>query len=57
VKDNNGFGFDTTEAMTVASNHFGLPGLHERANKLQDRLKIDTKLGAGTLVSVTSNPT
>jgi len=52
VKDN-GCGFDTTEAMAVASSHFGLLGLRERANKLQGRLKIDSKVGAGTVVSVT----
>ena len=52
VKDNGG-GFDTTEAMAVASSHFGLLGLRERANKLQGRLKIDSKVGAGTVVSVT----
>jgi signal transduction histidine kinase len=52
VKDD-GCGFDTTEAMAVASSHFGLLGLRERANKLQGRLKIDSKLGAGTVVSVT----
>jgi len=59
VKDD-GCGFDTTEAMAVASSHFGLLGLRERANKLQGRLKIDSKVGAGTVVSVTvplnSNP-
>jgi len=52
VKDD-GCGFDTTEAMAVASNHFGLLGLRERANKLQGRLRIDSQLGAGTVVSVT----
>lgn len=51
VRDN-GCGFDTTEAMAVASNHFGLLGLRERANKLQGRLRIDSKSGAGTAVSV-----
>lgn len=51
VKDN-GVGFDASEAMAVASSHFGLLGLRERANKLQGRLKIDSKLGAGTVVSV-----
>jgi signal transduction histidine kinase len=49
-----GCGFDANEATAVASGHFGLLGLRERANKLQGRLRIESQPGAGTLVSVTA---
>lgn len=52
VKDN-GRGFDANEALAIASGHFGLLGLRERANKLQGRLRIESQPGAGTLISVT----
>ena len=52
VKDN-GRGFDTNQALAIASGHFGLLGLRERANKLQGRLRIESQPGAGTLISVT----
>lgn len=52
VRDN-GRGFNTTEALAIASGHFGLLGLRERANKLRGRLRIDSQLGAGTVVFVT----
>ena len=49
----NGCGFDAVKATAVASGHFGLLGLRERANKLQGRLRIESRPGTGTLVSVT----
>jgi signal transduction histidine kinase len=52
VKDD-GRGFDPSEALATAAGHFGLLGLRERANKLQGRLRIESKSGAGTLISVT----
>lgn len=52
VKDN-GRGFDANEALAIASGHFGLLGLRERANKLQGCLRIESQPGAGTVVSVT----
>jgi len=60
VRDD-GCGFDANEATALASSHFGLLGLRERANKLQGRLQIESQPGKGTLVSVTvqinGNPT
>jgi signal transduction histidine kinase len=52
VKDN-GCGFNADEPTAIASGHFGLLGMRERANKLQGRLRIDSRPGAGTVVSVT----
>jgi signal transduction histidine kinase len=51
VRDD-GCGFDAAEALGLASGHFGLLGLRERANKLQGRLHIQSRPGAGTTVSV-----
>jgi signal transduction histidine kinase len=47
-----GRGFDTDEALAIASGHFGLLGLRERANKLQGRLRIESRPGAGTTIAV-----
>ena len=52
VRDN-GCGFDTAGALTMASGHFGLLGMEERVNKLRGRLRIDSRPGAGTVVSAT----
>ena len=52
VRDD-GCGFDANEATDLASSHFGLLGLRERANKLQGRLQIESQPGKGTLVSAT----
>ena len=52
VRDD-GCGFDTAGALTMASGHFGLLGMEERVNKLRGRLRIDSRPGAGTVVSVT----
>jgi signal transduction histidine kinase len=53
VRDD-GCGFEAAEAIGVASGHFGLLGLRERANKLQGRLHIQSQPGAGTVVTVTA---
>ncbi|MEI8290093.1 MAG: sensor histidine kinase [Verrucomicrobiota bacterium] len=52
VRDN-GRGFDANEALAIASGHFGLLGLRERANKLRGKLRIESSPGSGTTISVT----
>jgi signal transduction histidine kinase len=36
----------------VESGHFGLRGMHERAEKINGQLRLESNLGKGTLVSV-----
>jgi len=46
----NGHGFDTTQ---VTPGSFGLGNMNERANKIGALLKIDSKVGEGTEITVT----
>ncbi len=46
----NGCGFDPS--VPAPRGHFGLLGIHERANKLQATLSIESRPGAGTTVRV-----
>jgi len=48
----NGVGFDTDQAMAIASRHFGLLGMRERAEKMSASLEIRSRPGAGTAVQV-----
>jgi signal transduction histidine kinase len=41
-------------AQGVESGHFGLRGMHERAEKINGQLRLESNLGKGTLVSVTA---
>jgi signal transduction histidine kinase len=47
--DGNGFAMQVPD---VESGHFGLRGMHERAEKINGQLRLESNLGKGTLVSV-----
>jgi signal transduction histidine kinase len=46
----NGHGFDVTQ---VASGSFGLGNMKERANHIGAVLKIESKIGEGTEITIT----
>ena len=45
-----GCGFDSTNALSMTSGHFGLLGLRERVNKLRGHLRIESRPGNGTTI-------
>jgi signal transduction histidine kinase/ligand-binding sensor domain-containing protein len=47
-----GVGFDSSTSHPEKSGHFGLAGLHERADKIGARLEIRSAPGTGTTVEV-----
>lgn len=49
-----GQGFDPATATSAEEGHFGLSGMKERAEKIAGRLRIESKAGGGTRVSVTA---
>ena len=48
----NGVGFDFGTAMKKGESHVGLNIMRERAQRIHAQLKVDSKIGAGTTVSL-----
>jgi signal transduction histidine kinase len=53
VRDN-GRGIDTKMVRSGRPAHWGLPGMHERAEAIGARLRIWSRLGAGTEVEISA---
>jgi signal transduction histidine kinase len=51
--DGRGFAVPISPAAMAPSGHFGLLGLHERAELIAARVKVESQPGAGTRVTVT----
>jgi signal transduction histidine kinase len=49
-----GCGFEPGQSLGAGELHFGLLGMHERANKLRAALDVHSEPGKGTVVSVTA---
>lgn len=48
-----GQGFNAIDSNSIKAGHFGLLGMHERANKLGGKLSIASAPGAGTTIELT----
>jgi signal transduction histidine kinase len=50
----NGTGFDPKSLGTLGDGHFGWRGIHERAEQIGSRVELDSAVGHGTTVTVTT---
>ena len=51
VRDN-GFGFDPDSRPGVGEGHFGLQGVAERVRRLDGEMRIDSRVGSGTDITL-----
>jgi len=48
----NGTGFDVKSASTPSDDHYGILGMHERAEMIGAHLEITSNEGVGTCISI-----